>query len=684
VDRADFFDNNERLKLVQQLANHYKFFHPQLEFLEVFYERGGFDLICGNPPWIKMTFDEKGIVADTNPEVIVRKMSSPKVRKLLKELLKNEGLNELYINEAIEMDSLTEFMNSTQNYPLLQGQQTNLYKCILENSFSLVEEHGYIGLLHPESVYDDPKGEVLRQAIYPRLSYHFQFVNELTLFAEVDHHTKYGTHVYSGKSSNIDFQSIHNLFHPATVEGCFIHSGKGMCGGYKVMDESTGRMTWNTQAHRDRVVRFQEEELKILSKTFEDSDDWHSSKLVSIHSRQIIDVLKKLSMFPGKVKDVPSKITQCWDETNSVNAGTIRRETKWPNIDQFELILSGPHFFVANPLYKTPREKCDLNSDYDEIDLTQISEDFLPRTNYVPDMELNSYIDKVQKISSTEWIEKFKVAHRKMIGSASERTLQPAIIPPKVAHTNGVISIAFENLSQLLEYSGLTSSIVMDFYVKTIGRSNLYDNTIKDFPLGIEKIYKNKLYLRTLLSNAVSKHYAKLWEQGWKSDYLNDSWSRIDSRLDNFSNLTSDWIWDTPLRTHYERRQALVEIDVIIAMALNLTLEELILIYEVQFPVMQQYEEDTWYDRKGNIVFTNSRGITGVGVDRQTWNSIRDLKEGETYVHTVDPSKNELYGGEKITYHAPFDKCDRVEDYKVAWEHFEKVFGEENNGDTNH
>ena len=36
--------------------------------------------------------------------------------------------------------------------------------------------------------------------------------------------------------------------------------------------------------------------------------------------------------------------------------------------------------------------------------------------------------------------------------------------------------------------------------------------------------------------------------------------------------------------------------------------------------------------------------------------------------------KDFLYKGKKITYQAPFDKCDRVEDYKVAWAHFEKVF----------
>jgi len=49
--------------------------------------------------------------------------------------------------------------------------------------------------------------------------------------------------------------------------------------------------------------------------------------------------------------------------------------------------------------------------------------------------------------------------------------------------------------------------------------------------------------------------------------------------------------------------------------------------------------------------------------------SIKDLKDGETYDHTIE--KSELYYGEKVTYYAPFEKCDRVEDYKVAWAHFE-------------
>ena len=105
--------------------------------------------------------------------------------------------------------------------------------------------------------------------------------------------------------------------------------------------------------------------------------------------------------------------------------------------------------------------------------------------------------------------------------------------------------------------------------------------------------------------------------------------------------------------------------------------DELITIYRVQFPVMQQYERDTWYDRNGRIVFTASKGLTGVGFPRKGsgrgankttgWEDITAMTSGSVSRTIIDDT---LPGGpveRTITYEAPFDRCDRVGDYRVVW-----------------
>ena len=131
--------------------------------------------------------------------------------------------------------------------------------------------------------------------------------------------------------------------------------------------------------------------------------------------------------------------------------------------------------------------------------------------------------------------------------------------------------------------------------------------------------------------------------------------------------LTPEWNRNSTLRTHYARRQALVEIDVLVANALGLTHEELVTICRVQFPVLNQYESDTWYDQKGRIIFTSSKGLPRVGFTRAEWNEIKDMKEG---IITRTITDDTLPGGPRqrtITYHAPFDRCDREEDFLIAW-----------------
>ena len=60
-----------------------------------------------------------------------------------------------------------------------------------------------------------------------------------------------------------------------------------------------------------------------------------------------------------------------WNETGAQKDGTIIRNVHFPE-DSVDLVYSGPHISVANPMFKTSRRICIFNGDYDIIDLTII------------------------------------------------------------------------------------------------------------------------------------------------------------------------------------------------------------------------------------------------------------------------------------------------------------------------
>ena len=209
--------------------------------------------------------------------------------------------------------------------------------------------------------------------------------------------------------------------------------------------------------HQHRIVKIDKDVLKILARTFEDSDDWDGPTLVSIHAEEIVNIINKFGVFNNKTQQYEHKVSECWHETNDVNLGNIKRITKFPKIENYEMICSGPHFFVGNPLYKTPREVCTLNSHYDVLDLTISDNDHVARTNFSPvnvtagygstlkgfELDINNY---------DNWLDYYKLFMRGRVGSASERTLSSAIFPPKTAHVHSVISIIFKDLQKLVNF----------------------------------------------------------------------------------------------------------------------------------------------------------------------------------------------------------------------------------------
>ncbi len=672
VDLDQICELFPRLALVRKIADENKFMHWELEFADIFADRGGFDLVIGNPPWVKLTWTEQNVLSDKNPLFAVKKLTATETTHRRSEALKDSVTNAVYFSEYESISGQQAFLGAMQNYPDLSGA-VNLFKCFLPQAWQFGCTRGVSAFVHPDGVYDDPKGGLLRQKLYPKLKYHFQFTNELRLFTEVHHCTGYSLNVYSNNESDT-FETISNLFAVETIEQCYDETIIGNIPGIK--DENGN---WNVKGHPGRVVTVGRKELELFAKLFDGSDNWKQARLPVIHAQVFVEILDKFLSSELKLDNYGSMLlgTTCWTETGAKNDGIIKEDEHFPDTS-LTLIYSGSLIGVANPLFKCARRQCKLNSDFDVLSVTEVDESYLQRCKYTMGCERNAYLDKSPKTSwGTNYISSYKVLSRRMLNQSGERTLVTCIAPQNTAHINTLFGIAFNDNKYVPILSGIMASLVYDSFIKTLGRADFYWETASTLPVPRSSLIE-KISIRSLLLNSLNKYYAPLWQECYINDYKQETWSKSDRRLDNkrFYTLTSEWNWNTPLRTDYERRQALVEIDVLTAMTLGMTLEQLKTIYRIQFPVLQQYEADTWYDANGRIVFTNNRSLTGVGFDRPTWeNNIKGAPAGKVFTREIEDDT--MSGGpvrRTIEYVAPFDKCDREQDYETVWKFFDEKY----------
>ncbi|MBD2551585.1 hypothetical protein H6G65_18805 [Microcystis elabens FACHB-917] len=373
----------ERLRQVEAVTERIRPLHWDLEFADLL-AGGGFDLIVGNPPWITASWDEIGCLGELDPKIIFRAKTKSQVKACAAQILVESDARRLYIQEYEDASCSQVYLGSKHNFPIGSGQKkTNLYKCFLEAAFRMSRPQTIIGLLHPESVYEDLAAEQLRHSAYQRIALHLQYQNALKLFPEIHDQLKYSVNIYRGTASEVDFSSISNLYSPRTVDECFAESSN-VSSGIKNEDG-----TWNIKGSPDRIFRVNKKVLETVAGLFGSGTTGNMApRLPSIFVSRLWDVIRKLSKYPMRLGSLSgSESFYQLDESKCIREELISLESRFPEVDDLRFWL-GSQICNSNPLAKTPDRRCTSNNHFSVVDLTQIPDDYRPRSKFRT-LELN-------------------------------------------------------------------------------------------------------------------------------------------------------------------------------------------------------------------------------------------------------------------------------------------------------
>ncbi|MGX1153419.1 class I SAM-dependent DNA methyltransferase [Streptomyces albogriseolus] len=640
--------------VARDVAQRQGFFHWELEFGQVF-AGGGYDLQVGNPPWVQPEWKENLVLAEVEPWFeLSQRPSATEARTRKSETLHSSNLT-FFLRELSQTVGITQQLRSPASYPLLSGTKPDLYRAFMCRTWANNKHRGISALIHPDTHFSGIEERSLRRATYRHLRFHAHFINSRLLF-EIHHRIEFSLNIYASPSTP-SFTHMSWLTHPDIVTGSMSHDGIGEIPGIKHNGQ------WDSRPHRARLFHVDSNQLTVWNRLTgaEGVDDDQATLLypVSTAEREVITALAEAS---PKTRSFSPHVAIGFLEDQARKNGLIKWDTyesdRWEDV-----VIQGPFFGIATPFNKKPNMPCRHNQDYTSWDLTTLPENAIPRTNYKVIPSQSVYLKAQEKwIAGEPYTSHYRVAWRDMIPLANERSLFPCLIPPGPAHINAVRSMGFADNKLTVLSAGTLASLLMDYLLRITARKHMSVAEAQQAPaLAPDHPLAHPLLIRTLRLNALTRAYATIWEEMFHPTWLAyEGWAKSD--WPNIKPLTAHlkqtWEYDTPLRTEYERRAALVEIDALVSVWLGITADQLTAIYKSRYPVLADYESGMYFDAQGRKVAANHNAY-GYGQTKQDY---LDL-----LAHLESPETTPPPAG----YSAPFYKADREAEMRAAHAHFQ-------------
>ncbi|MFH8788887.1 hypothetical protein [Streptomyces roseoverticillatus] len=674
------------------------FFHWELHFAHVFRgPGGGFDLQVGNPPWVRPRWEEDTVLAELEPWFKLAEKPSVTVwRERKSEALGEEGATPYFLGELASNAAMGQWLGSPVTYPVLTGTQPDLYRAFMCRAWGNLGIKGMAGLVHPDTHLGGTKDGRIRGAAYPRLRLRAGFVNVGNWAFEASRTAEFGVHIYGSPQSAIRFVSLSGLYGVEPLLPSLNHDGQGEIPGMKHCG------AWDLRPHRSRVMTVDEAMLTEWQRLEGDT---------GIPPRQVMllqplttaeqGAIAALSEVKARLGMYEPRISQGFHEKTGKDDGFIRWNTCQPG-SLSELVLQGPHIGIATPFSKQPNMQCRGTHDWTSFDLAELPGDAVPRTGYArpESCSLRRYeeaqdhwLDRSRlnvdwEPSPEQWVNReevlteeelglsedeqrellrrrmwwfrpytqfYRLAWRKMVPFNTERSLFAALIPPGPTHIHGVLSAALGDNRLTALNAGFWASLPLDYRLRITGKANLEPGEAQKLPAADPAHpLAAALLLRTLRLNCLTEAYGPLWLELYGMTWPGyEDWAVKWPKLAPLAgHLKPAWEYATPLRTEYERRAALVEIDALVAAWLGMSADELVAIHKARYAILADRESQMWFDAKGRQLAQDPYAH-GHGQTKEHYEHFLAFDKGER------PNPPEGYT-------APFYKANREQEMREA------------------
>lgn len=462
-------------------------FHWGYEFSQIFRKKNGFDAIIANPPWEIFKPTAKEFFKRHSASEIQRKMRIEDFEKEKVKLLANKDIREAWLKYLEEFPHVSHYYRKSEIYKhqvsTFDGKKTgsdiNLYKLFLEQSFNLLKDGGYCGIIVPSGVYLDAGNTSLRTLLFEKTEIEniYGISNEKFLFEEVEHNIKYALVSFKkGKKTN-------------TFNVCFRINPR----------EAVGPSDIDAFLHdQSKDIKISLKEIRKLSPV--------SLAIPELKNGTDFDILNIISNIP-----ILGDRIRFGNEFHMTNDSDIFETSR--RTDRYLPVIEGKMIHQFNYLTAPPRYWVN------EIDGRDRLLGRTPDTNQIISYQL------------------YRIGFRAIARATDSRTMIATLIPPNSFTSNSLaITLTHFKDAEIFYYLGIFNSLTFDYILRSKISSNLNFFYIQQMQVGYYKKGDELDYeiaIRVGKLVCLNPESAELWNSSFKLKWSKDLLPKDAKDIDN-------------------------------------------------------------------------------------------------------------------------------------------------------